>query len=142
MPSSLSGDVSANSGISNNGMQHGAGAAPATHPNLGPHMNGRAGVIAAQGIGKAHVGMVPGPQMSKDESVKIIITKSNLDGNELVKRLATSLSSGTYSMNYSNNQITLQIKYTGHLDRVVELIDFGKVTLIDSPERTIHVVGR
>ncbi len=85
--------------------------------------------------------------MEKAESVKIIITGSGskMDGavgNELVKRLATKLESGTYRMNASNGKMTLQIKYTGELDRVVKLIDFGKVTFIDSPERTIHVVAQ
>lgn len=76
------------------------------------------------------------------ESVKIIITQSKLNGDELVKRLAAKLESGTYQMSYTNGKITMQLKYSGDLDRVVKLIDFGKVTLIDSPERTIHVVGK
>lgn len=82
------------------------------------------------------------PPMRKDESVKIVISQSQQDPNELVKRLAAKLESGNYSMNATNGKITLQIKYAGDLDRVVKLIDFGKVTLIDTPDRTIHVNGR
>ncbi len=116
------------------GMPRGMGGAMGGgfRANVGPPIDG-SGFVMPQNAGP--------PPLSKNESVKIIITKSSLDGNELVKRLATSLNSDDYRMSASNGKITIQIKYTGDMDRVVQLVDFGKVTLIDSPERTIHVAG-
>lgn len=104
-------------------------------PNIGPPVDGQAMVFPSQGFGSDL------PTFDKAESVKIILSKSSRDGNEIVKRLANGLQSNTYSMSGSNGQVTLQLKYAGELDAVVKLIDFGKVTLIDSPERTIHVSG-
>lgn len=103
-------------------------------------------VFPSQGFGGPTPGFgQPGsegpPPLDKAESVKIVINSNKLDGNELAKRLARQLETGTYRMNATNGKITLQVQYTGELNRVVKLIDFGKVTLIDTPERTIHVVA-
>lgn len=127
------------SGISQSSGPQGTGL---PQSGFGPPVDGRGLVFPSQGFGAPVPGSPNGPpQFTKAESVKIIVTKSTQDGNELVKRMATALQSGAYSMNFSNGKITMQIKYSGDLDRVVKLVDFGKVTLVDSPERTLHVVG-
>ena len=120
------------------------GVPPNMRPNLGPPIDGRGMVYPSQGFGAPLPGYGPGtmgPPLDKAESVKIIITSNKRNGDAIVKRLASQLESNTYQLNDSNGKITLQIKYTGELNRVVKLIDFGRVTLIDTPERTIHVVG-
>ena len=120
------------------------GVPPHMRPNLGPPVDGRGTVYPSQGFGAPQPGLGPstmGPPIDKAESVKIIITSNKRNGDAIVKRLAKQLESNTYQLSDSNGKITLQIKYTGELNRVVKLVDFGRVTLIDTPERTIHVVG-
>ncbi len=107
---------------------------------FGPPVDGQALVFPQRGLGRP----VPDgpPVFDKAESVKIIVSRPQQDGNELIKRLAKSLQCNNYSSSGSNDKLTMQLKYSGELDVVVKLIDFGKVTLIDSPERTIHVAGQ
>ena len=115
---------------------------PHMRPNIGPPVDGQAMVMPARPMG-----FPPPPSNTEPtdyvtaEWVKLIISKTKLDGNELAKRLAKSLETGSYAMNYSNGLMTLRIKYSGDLDRVTKLIDFGKVTSIDANERTIYIAA-
>ncbi len=64
---------------------------------------------------------------------------SQFNGQAAMTRLKSELGVGNHSMRQSGKHATIKLGFTGPIDQVVELIDFGTVSNVDENKRTITV---